>query len=166
MALVRGYEPRDLEACRGLWVELTQRHRDIFDAPEIGGEDPGRAFDEHLAKVGAEHIWVAELDGEIVGLAGLMTEPDFELEPIVVSERHRESGIGRRLAWAVVDAARERGARELQVRPVGRNVEAIRFFHRLGFDVIAHVQLQMDLAERERDPWVPGEHLADRDFRF
>src|SRR5688572_16327169 len=54
VATVRGYEPRDLEACRGLWVELTQRHRDIFDAPEIGGDDSGSAFDEHLAKVSAE----------------------------------------------------------------------------------------------------------------
>ena len=40
VATVRGYEARDLEACRGLWVELTQKHRDIFDSPEIGGDDP------------------------------------------------------------------------------------------------------------------------------
>ena len=97
MAKVRGYEPRDLEACRGLWVELTQWHRDIFDAPEIGGDDPGRAFDEHLARVGAENIWVAEAEGRVVGLAGLI--PDvFELEPVVVAEQHRGHGIGRLLA--------------------------------------------------------------------
>jgi GNAT superfamily N-acetyltransferase len=147
-------------------VELTQWHRNIFDSPEIGGEDPGRAFDEHLAKIGTENVWVAEVDGEIAGLAGLVTEPDFELEPIVVAARHRKAGIGRLLASAVVDAARERGARDIQVRPVGRNVDAIRFFHELGFDILAHVQLELDLAERERDPWIPGERLADRDFRF
>ena len=166
MANIRAYEPRDLEACRALWEELTQWHRDIFDSPAIGGDDPGRAFDEHLAKVGAGNIWVAEIDGEVVGLAGLVDEPAFELEPIVVSQHHRNEGIGRLLASAVVSAARERGARDLQVRPVGRNVEAIRFFHHLGFDIIAHVQLEMDLAERERDPWVAGERIAGRDFRF
>ena len=74
MAKVRGYEPRDLDACRGLWVELTQWHRDIFNAPEIGGDDPGRAFDEHLANVGAENIWVAEVDGRLAGLAGLIPD--------------------------------------------------------------------------------------------
>ena len=165
MATVRGYEPRDLEACRGLWVELTQRHRDIFDSPEIGGEDPGSAFDEHLAKVGAENIWVAEVEGQVVGLAGLIPDAS-ELEPVVVSEAHRGQGVGRLLAEAVISTARERGARTIQVRPVGRNVEAIRFFHKLGFDILYQLELGMDLVERERDPWIPGERLADRDFRY
>ena len=165
MATVRGYEPRDLEACRGLWVELTQWHRDIFDAPEIGGDDPGRAFDEHLSKLGAENIWVAEVDGQVAGLAGMIPDA-FELEPVVVSGRHRGQGIGRLLAEAVISAAREQGARTIQVRPVARNVEAVRFFHELGFDVLDQLQLGMDLVDRERDPWIPGERLADRDFRF
>ena len=165
MAKVRGYEPRDLDACRGLWVELTQWHRDIFNAPEIGGDDPGRAFDEHLANVGAENIWVAEVDGRLAGLAGLI--PDVpELEPVIVAEQHRGHGIGRLLAEAVISAAREGGARTVHVRPVARNVEAIRFFHELGFDVLDQLQLGMDLVDRERDPWIPGERLADRDFRF
>jgi N-acetylglutamate synthase-like GNAT family acetyltransferase len=165
VATVRGYEPRDLEACRGLWVELTQWHRDIFDAPEIGGDDPGRAFDEHLAKVNAENVWVAEVDGQVAGLAGLI--PDVpELEPVVVSKQHRGDGIGRLLVEAVISAARERGARTIQVRPVARNVEAVRFFHELGFDILDQLQLSMDLVERDRDIWKLGERLADRDFRF
>ena len=166
MATIRGYEAGDLEACRELWAELTQWHRDIFDAPEIGGEDPGRAFDEHLEKIGAEQIFVAEQDGRVVGLAGLIPGETVELEPIVVSRKDRGDGIGRLLATAVVDAARDRGARTVQVRPVGRNVEAVRFFHSVGFDILGHVVLERDLVERERDPWVPGERIAERDFRF
>ena len=101
----------------------------------------------------------------MVGLAGLI--PDvFELEPVVVAEQHRGQGVGRLLAEAVISAARERGARTIQVRPVGRNVEAIRFFHELGFDVLDQVQLSMDIVDRERDPWITGERLADRDFRY
>ena len=162
---MRGYEERDLDACRGLWVELTQWHRDIFDAAEIGGDDPGRAFDEHLAKVGAENVWVAEVDGQIAGLAGLIPD-DPELEPIVVSGQHRGHGVGRLLAEVVISAARDRGARTIQVRPVARNVEAVRFFHELGFDILDQLQLSMDLVDREGDPWIPGEQVADRDFRF
>jgi GNAT superfamily N-acetyltransferase len=165
VATVRGYEPSDLEACRGLWVELTQRHRDIFASPEIGGDDPGRAFDEHLAKVGAENIWVAEVEGRVAGLAGLIPDAP-ELEPVVVSKQHRGQGVGRLLAETVIAAARERGARQLQVRPVGRNVEAIRFFHELGFDILFQLELGMDLVDREREIWVSGERLADRDFRY
>ena len=166
MAMVRGYETGDLEACRGLWEELTEWHRRIFDSPEIGGDDPGRAFDEHLAKVGAENLWVAEADGRVVGLAGLIPGVDSELEPVVVADRHRQQGIGKLLAEAVVRAARERGARTVQVRPVARNVEAVRFFHELGFDILGQLELGMDLVDRGRELWVPGERLAGRDFRF
>jgi N-acetylglutamate synthase-like GNAT family acetyltransferase len=165
VATVRGYEPRDLDACRGLWIELTQWHRDIFDAPEIGGDDPGLAFDEHLAKVGAGNIWVAEVEGRVVGLAGLIPDA-FELEPVVVSKQHRGQGVGRLLAEAVISAARKSGARTVQVRPVARNIEAVRFFHELGFDILDQLQLSMDLVDRDREVWEPGERVADRDFRY
>ena len=166
MVAVRPFEPRDAEPCRRLWEELTEWHRRIFDSPEIGGDDPGRGFDEHLAKIGPENLWVAELEEEVVGLAGLVPGDDSELEPVVVAAQHRQRGIGRLLATAVVDAARERGARTVHVRPVGRNVEAIRFFHELGFDILFQLELGMDLVDRGRDVWVPGERLAGRDFRF
>ena len=166
MATVRGYEPRDLEACRGLWVELTQWHRDIFDAPEIGGDDPGRAFDEHLAKVGAENIWVAEVDGQVVGLAGLI--PDVRR----ARARRRRQAASRTTESA--GCSRKRSSRRLvrAVRERSRFARSpatsrpIRFFHELGFDVLDQLQLSMDLVDRERDPWIPGERLADRDFRF
>ena len=38
---IRGYEARDLEACRALWVELTVWHREIYGNPGIGGAEPG-----------------------------------------------------------------------------------------------------------------------------
>lgn len=166
MVVVRPFEPHDADACRRLWEELTDWHRRIFESPEIGGEDPGRAFDEHLAKVGPENVWVAELDRHVVGLAGLIPGVESELEPVVVAEQHRQRGIGRLLAETVVTAARERGARTVQVRPVARNVEAVRFFHELGFDILFQLELGMDLVARERDVWVRGERLAERDFRF
>ena len=165
MTAVRPFLPDDAEACRRLWEELTVWHREIFDSPEIGGTDPGRAFDEHLATVGPGNLWVAEDEGAIVGLAGLVPGVEAELEPVVVAVGHRGRGIGRLLAEAVVGAARERGARTIKVCPVGRNVEAVRFFHRLGFDVLFPLELGMDLVDRDRDVWVPGEHVAGRDFR-
>ena len=166
MVSVRPFEPRDAVACRQLWVELTEWHRRIFDTPEIGGDDPGRAFDEHLAKIGAENVWVAELEGEVVGLAGLIPGDEPKLEPIVVAERQRHRGIGRLLVAAVVTAAREHSARTIQVRPVGRNVDAVRIFHELGFDILFQLGLGMDLVDREREVWISGEHLAGREFRI
>jgi GNAT superfamily N-acetyltransferase len=95
---IRRYRPDDLDACRSLWTELTDRHRKLYADETIGGDDPGRGFDEHLAEVGAERIWVAELDGRVVGLAGaVVSGRKVELEPLSVRAGCRGAGIGRRL---------------------------------------------------------------------
>lgn len=166
MLAIRPYEPGDLEACRRLWEELTEWHRFLYASPSIGGEDPGRKFDEHLARVGPQRIWVAEADGDVVGLAGLILEEGAaELEPVVVTERMRGRGIGRKLAQTVIERAREQGVRQLEVRPVARNADAIRFFHRLGFDVLGQLELLLDLGPADRQVWRSGELIADRQFR-
>lgn len=163
---IRSYEPRDLEACRGLWVELTEWHRGLYGSPGLGGPDPGRFFDRHLDRVGPRNLWVADAGGRVVGLAGLIREGDqAELEPLIVSSSYRGRGIGRRLAQAVLDAARQQGAGHLAVRPVARNRRAVRYFHSLGFDVLGQVEMFVDLTPAGRRTWKPGERLAGKDFR-
>lgn len=145
--LIREYTPADLEVCRDLWRDLTQRHRDIYEDPTIGGDDPGPYFDEHyLTDPKLHKVWVAELDGEVVGLTGLFfADGEAELEPIVVRPHLRSSGIGEQLAKRVVDEARELTVRYLNVRPVPRNLEAIAFFYRAGFDLLGRFELSMQL---------------------
>lgn len=163
---IRLYNPLDLESCRALWVELTEWHRHIYQSSSIGGPDPGRHFDEHLNQVGPEHIWVADVGGRIVGLAGLITgEGEGELEPMVVSEAYRGLGIGRQLAEVVVEAALNLGVHQLKVRPVARNEPAIKFFHKLGFDILGHIELFMDFGPEDRQVWKLRERLAGRDFK-
>jgi len=161
---VRGYRDADLESCRALWVELTQWHRDLFAAPEIGGDDPGASFDRHLEAVGAANIWVAEHEGEIIGLVGMIpAETEAELEPIVVSPKHRGCGVGRALIDVVVESARTRGLRTVYARPVARNAQAVQFFHTNGFDVLGQIEVMLDLTDSR--PWRRGERVALRDFR-
>ena len=62
----------------------------------------------------------------------------------------------------MIAAARELGFPRLRVRPVGRNTEAIRFFHSVGFDVLGRIDLRIDLEDISR---FPGERIAGRDFR-
>jgi len=165
-APIRPYEPGDLETCRSLWAELTEWHRRIYGDPRIGGPDPGRHFDAQLQKSGPENFWVAELQGRVVGLAGLIVqEREAELEPLIVSEKCRGQGIGKRLAETVVAAAQERGLRGLSVRPVARNEEAIGFFHKLGFDVLGQVEMYLDFRPRDRQDWKGNERLAGKEFR-
>ena len=69
---IRPYQPSDLEACRSLWRELTQRHRDIYDDQSIGGDDPGPYFDRtYLKRPDLVATWVAEHEGAVVALTGL-----------------------------------------------------------------------------------------------
>ena len=163
---VRNYRPADLAACRSLWVELTEWHRQIYGSPEIGGADPGRKFDEHLERVGAQRIWVATIDGEVVGMVGVIqTEDEIELEPIVVSEQWRGRGIGRQLAERIVAEARAAGMGQLLARPVARNAAGIRFVHDLGFDALGQLELVLDFRPAPDQVWRPGATIADRDLR-
>ncbi len=165
---IRAYEVTDLATCRALWVQLTEWHRTIYDSPEIGGDDPGKQFDSHLKRVGPDHIWLAESNGEAVGMAGLIHEPDggtIEMEPLIVTPAARGTGVGRLLVDHVIRAASDLGERDLNVRVVGRNVEAIRFYHELGFDTVGYFELFRDTRPRSDQPWRDGETIADRRFR-
>src|SRR5262249_5397784 len=133
--LIRPYRNDDLGACRELWAELTQWHRELYGDPDIGGSNPRAAFHVYLSEAPEGSVFGAEIGGALVGLAGLIVRGDgkAELEAVVVAERFRGKGVGGELTEAVVAAARARGLRRLRVRPVGRNDAALRFFHGAGF---------------------------------
>jgi ribosomal protein S18 acetylase RimI-like enzyme len=166
-ATIRPYAPTDLEPCRALWTDLTQRHRDIYEDPSIGGEAPGLYFDRHLARVGADHIWVAECEEKLLGLVGLMMEDqEAEVEPIVVAPGYRDRGIGRALLDHVVREAEKLGVRFLNVRPVARNAEAIAFFNTAGFRLLGHVELCMELRPAPPGAWKSGLELFGCSFEY
>jgi GNAT superfamily N-acetyltransferase len=164
---VRDYAEGDYLACRALWAELTEYHRNIYGDPSIGGDDPGAGFDDYLAEPRRIGSWVAESGGTVVGLTGLFDRgPSGEVEPVVVAEAARDRGIGRMLIGRVVEEARANGYQYLAIRPVARNVAAIRRFHAAGFRALGgHVDLTMDLAAR-RHEWLPGASLHGLDFDY
>jgi GNAT superfamily N-acetyltransferase len=166
---VRSYESSDLEARRALWAEMVRRHCDINEDPSVGGDNPGPEFDAHLARVGPDHVWVATsgAGGDIVGLVSLIEEErQAEIEPIVVSSRHRAAGIGRALLKHAVEQAKVAGALCLSVKPVARNEEAIDFFYQNGFKALGHVQLFMWLGESAPGQGKPGPTLFGKAFDY
>jgi GNAT superfamily N-acetyltransferase len=165
--LVRDYTEEDYPACRSLWVELTEHHRRLYGDPSIGGNDPGVGFDAYLATPERVGSWVAEVQGAVVGLTGLFDRgASAEVEPVVVTEAMRDGGVGRRLIGQVVEKAVARGYEYLAIRPVARNISAIRRFHAAGFQTLGgHVDLTMDLSQR-RHQWLGGAHLHGLDFEY
>lgn len=166
--IIRNYLDDDLDTCRELWVKLTEAHRQIYDAPSIGGDSPGLRFDEQLGRVGPERIWVAEDADTIVGMIGLQPgseEGSLEVEPLVVAPEARSGGVGTALIQHVIEVVKGMGLRDLNVRVVGRNAEAIRFYHDIGFDVIGYIELLYDTSPRQEQIWREQETIAGRDFR-
>jgi GNAT superfamily N-acetyltransferase len=165
--LVREYRPDDYRAGRALWVELTEHHRRIYEDPSIGGPDPGGGFDAYLAMGERVSSWVAEVDGAVAGLTGLLDHgASGEVEPVVVTEGLRTRGVGRLLLERVTTEAVIRGYEYLAIRPVARNVSAIQRFYAAGFQTLGgHVDLTMDLTPR-RHRWLAGPHLHGLDFRY
>jgi GNAT superfamily N-acetyltransferase len=167
---IRGYSSADLESCRALWFELTEAHRIIYDDPTIGGDDPGAYFDKHLELVGPERIWIAEINGEVAGMVGLMRNPhdgtSNVVEPIVVKKEHRGKGIGRKLLEYVVENARRSGAHFLTIQPVARNLKAMQLFHDFGFKALGNIDMVIELTEEKKIAWKPGIKIHDLEFEY
>ena len=165
--IVRDSADDDYGACRSLWAELTEYHRSVYGDPSIGGNDPGAGFDDYLAEPQRMGSWVAASHGMVIGLIGLFDRGrSGEVEPVVVAEAARNQGIGGMLISRVVEEARAHGHEYLAIRPVARNVTAIRRFHAAGFRTLGgHIDLTMDLAAR-RHEWLPGVSLHGLDFGY
>ena len=87
----------------------------------------------------ADRLLVAEVDGEVVGLASLHVSPSLEYDgdagkvsALVVDERYRRRGIGEALLRSVEAAARERGCVLLFLTTAERRKDAHAFYRRVG----------------------------------
>lgn len=162
--VIRNYREDDREQCRSLWRELTEWHREIYEDQTIGGEHPENYFDKHLAKVGSERLWVAVVGSKVVGLVGLIVEGnEAEIEPLIVCKAYRGKGAGKRLIETVIPEARKIGVRLLNVRPVARNIETIKFLHKQGFKNLGFVELFMDFSGYA---WKQGPEIFGCKFDF
>ena len=71
---IRDFSSSDLGACRALYAQLVQHHRELYDDPTIGGSNPGAGFDDYFALPERVATWVAVEGGNVVGLTGLLWE--------------------------------------------------------------------------------------------
>ena len=146
---IRAYRPTDHGACRALWAQLTERDRELYQDPTIGGADPGAGFEEHLTRLDLTGMWVAEDPrGNVVGMIGLLIDGRAgEIGPIVVAEAQRGRGIGRAMLSFVAAQARRRELRRLTITPPTRNVDAIGCFHAAGYRSLTSVTLTLDVRD-------------------
>ena len=109
------------------------------------------AFDAMARQPGNE-LFVAELDGEVVGCLQLTTIRGLsrmgltraQLEGVRVSSRHRGRRIGEVLVNAATERARELGCRVVQLTTDRSRADAHRFYERLGFEA-THIGMKRSL---------------------
>jgi GNAT superfamily N-acetyltransferase len=167
---IREYQDPDYAACRSLYGELAKHHADIFGDPSIAGDDPGRGFDKFLALGNRRGSWVAESDGQIVGLTGLLEtmgeEGVCEIEPLVVTADSRGEGIGSKLVRYVTDEVKRKNFKFLSIRPELRNKKAFSLYVRLGFNLVGQVELFQDLLPERGRKWQSGVEILGHKLKY
>lgn len=111
-------------------------------------------------------MWVACVENEIIGLTGLVgSGEELEIEPIVVKSEYRRKGVGKLLLEYAIKTARMAGAKYIAIKPVMRNSEAIKIFHKVGFQTIGHLELFIDLTGKS-GKWKSGLNVWGQSFQY
>jgi GNAT superfamily N-acetyltransferase len=88
-------------------------------------------------------LFVAELNGKISGMALYFTKystwkgKGIYLDDLIVTERHRGKGIGKKLLDAVIEEAKVSGAKQLHWQVLDWNTPAIEFYKKIGVSIEA-----------------------------
>jgi N-acetylglutamate synthase-like GNAT family acetyltransferase len=131
-------------------VGLTIRDARPEDSPaiadllgQLGYPAPADAVKRRIASLAAagDRLVVAEVDGDVVGLADLHVSPSLEddrpagkLAALVVDERHRDTGVGRALVAALEAEARARDCSVFFLTTAERRTDAHAFYERVGLE--------------------------------
>ena len=114
-------------------------------AETLGLDLTFQGFDKELAGLPGAYarpcgrLLVARLDGEPAGCVALrpLRGGTCEMKRLFVHPSARGSGVGRMLARAVIDAAREAGYERMRLDTLPQMVEAQPLYESLGFRDIA-----------------------------
>ncbi|MGB3799704.1 MAG: GNAT family N-acetyltransferase [Lewinella sp.] len=135
--LIRPFDPvRDQSA----WFHLNESWISQFFTMEEADYRLLREPEKHILEVGGI-ILIAEHEGKVVGTCALvpLQHPDYqyELTKMAVSVENRGLGIGKRLAYAALEAAREKGATGIYLESHRKLAPALALYRKLGFRDVA-----------------------------
>ncbi|HZK48142.1 MAG TPA: GNAT family N-acetyltransferase [Thermoleophilia bacterium] len=147
-ARVRQADARDLDALAALLEEIMAHHG-VTRPPEDAIRDTLRAI---LASTSHLSL-VAEVAGNIVGTCSLIFSistwsagPVCEVQDLIVTARHRGTGVGRLLLEAARDAALDRGCVRLFLYAEPFNLGAHAFYRSLGMEEKTALYFERSLA--------------------
>ena len=128
---------RDLRA--GDWPEVARIYREGIETGNATFETEVPSWEEWDTTHLAEHRFVAERDGRVVGWVALLPVSSRECYSGVaevsayVSEDARSQGVGRELLTAAIESAERGGIWTLQTSVFPENEVSLRLLRRFGF---------------------------------
>ena len=135
MATLRAAEPRDVPAIVGLIRELA----DFEKLTHLVEVTPQSLHPQLFGERPAVEAVVAEHDGRVIGFAlffpnfsTFLGRPGLYLEDLYVQPAHRGSGVGRALLTHLAALANARGYGRFEWSVLDWNVDAIRFYEKMG----------------------------------
>lgn len=134
----------DCEAVNKLAVQVHDCHvawrPDFFNSCDelIAKEDLAEMIDN-------ESIFVAKVDGDIVGYASIIVKvrehkgfryrKQLDIDSICIDKEHRRKGIGTELLKFIKNYALEKGCTDIALNVNPENVDAIRLYEKAGFEI-------------------------------
>ncbi len=95
-----------------------------------------RSFRYELTENPAARAWVAEKEGQVVGMLLLwLIVDEAHIATLAVHPEHRQQGIARRLLLQALRSAWEEGAREAFLEVRVSNLAAQHLYRQLGFEI-------------------------------
>ena len=137
-------QPEDRAAVDRMAKQVHAMHiawrPDIYEMPE-----EIYTLERFSSAVGARELYVAKLDGIIVGYVnvrirsydwpGVVRRKVMELDEICVEETIRNRGIGTQMVVEVHALAKAFGCTDLQLGVYPQNDEAVSFYQKCGFTI-------------------------------
>jgi GNAT superfamily N-acetyltransferase len=143
--LIRSAGPDDVEALAGLNAEVQEIHfASRPDQFKLAQASELAQWFAQLLQNPAAKLWVAEVDGGLVGYAVALVRESPEspfcrarkwwnIDQLGVQATHRRAGIGRALVRQVASEARSQGIRDLELSSWAFNHDAQVAFSAFGF---------------------------------
>lgn len=131
--IIRKGEKKDLPGVLALIHELAEFEK----APDAVTNSVALMEEDGFGEKPVFRFHVAELEGKIIGIAVYFVKystwkgKGLYLDDIVITEKFRSKGVGKKLFDVYVEEAKKIGAKQLHWQVLDWNVRAIEFYKRL-----------------------------------
>lgn len=157
---IRSASLTDYEALCKLMSQVDTLHR-VAHPDRFRAAQPAReiTFIQSWLDDADKHIWVAENNSNVVGVAMfavrhsrampiITPRTTIELDTLVVDEHHQRAGVGQALMEAIHQWGQKHQIDDIKLSVYAFNEAALAFYRHLGYEVLVH-----RMVRKLDEPW-------------